>query len=239
VAEQRAKHILEGETAFGKDMFWGFVRAFRRVLQRGRPFSYPRNEGPYWFIINAAGEPVPATEEEGNKRWRTNGQLFHIWDLQCSTVQAELVRELPGSFKIARIQMSLRRSLGEFSGMHVRMTKADAGAAMGLIFAVWTQDPNSRREFEFPLSTTSLTCHGAGEKATKREFATLVRALRPVAKSCRFYHSHSDTLPFAGLQSGGDYPLGHLQVTWDAGPCCRSLVTARWSFYGYGILDNP
>ncbi len=224
LTEEGARQVSVAEDTFGKERLSGLVRAFQRLMSDMKTYPGLLANRKNLLVINAAGEPELATNEQAKERRNAEGGIHSIckWS-RTYLLHANLKCRVPASGRVAHLWMDLRRT--REGNVHLVVTVNDAahGAGVGLILAMCTGIPSA--SWRWPLFTTVLQFRGAGALC-KREAYDLAAPLRPLAESvmwCSDPNGYPHVLGGNHLEE--DHPLGHLQLI-----CQRShsMMDVQW-----------
>jgi hypothetical protein len=216
--EERARLISVGEELYGKKVFTGFVKAFRRLLRRDFD-AYPGFCcGDNILLINADGEAAVVTGEEWKTRLATG---FPPWISRIDFnggLMASLGTGLfasPQTCSAVNVDVQTTRE-GAIQWDVVALTfgVCNREAAVGFLLASCdgnSEDPPA--PWHSPFSVVTLDMWELEDDAGKRVAEDIVGPLRFLAESVSYGKPVCHALQSSkGEDSSRGYPLGHLVV---------------------------
>jgi hypothetical protein len=186
MAEERTRLVSLVEDLYGKEQFYGFVKAFRRLLRDWDVYPGLSPRGDNTLLINSAGEAEVVSEEEVGKEWERTHVGCNLLCLRRASASWRPTSLMGGLWSgrlgtgPIKVTIDVRRTSAgalewEISGFEEKGHEA----AMGLVLALLREDPGDLpASWHTPPKRVTLDLEELLGDAGKRVAEDLVGPLR-------------------------------------------------------------
>jgi hypothetical protein len=221
VAEERARLIALGRQTYGEAMFNAIVRASQRALCGLDAFAGELSRtGPYGVTMNAAGELESERHARGSVEkprclvWKTDDDPKDLLFAHVEGSQRRIYRPTSNDFRtatVSRMYISVGKTLASgLVRLDVRIGKEAPAAAMGLLLAICTENPETLSPcFQRPV-TAHLAILDSYRPPSAREVEEVIGPLGPLPELFTIYPLPQPTLTPSGRKAHA-WPRGVLK----------------------------